>query len=332
MRAAGATTASCNAIPGEPVEEVCDLGLQDENCNGLVNEGCDCIPGLSPDRPCGSNEGECRSGWHRCESGHYGSICEQEVKPTTEICDSRDNDCNGVVDDVLGGCVVEDPCRPVPLPATTTRTYQEGAPPPTCRIDEQGRLFMQYSGLGQGAYNACVFARGLDLEPFNLEHGGQGVLEVLLCFEEETLGGLNLWYVDRVPGDASKIEYRKYLSLVPENESVSPGCVRRVFTPDMACFPGPWDGLPAACATNCKAPGMDCHPEFTRSELHLVAEYGTGVRKGAVTVESVTYYPKACLCGTDSDCRSGRYCRRYAPDSLCDPANGCSGFCSRTDL
>jgi hypothetical protein len=329
----GAATVSCDAVPGLPApEELCDLGFQDEDCDGLVNEDCDCIPGLSPDRPCGENKGECRPGWQRCVGGRYGSTCEQAAGPEAEICDSKDNDCNGMVDDVPGGCDSEDPCRPVPLPATATQTYQEGAPPPTCWIDDRGRMFMRYAGLGQGAYNACVFARGLNLEPFNSEHGGSGVLEVSLCFEEETMGGLNLWYVDHVPGDASKVEYRKYFNLVPENGLVLPGCVRRIFTPAMACFPGPWDGLPQACATNCKPPGMDCRPEFFRSELHLVAEYGGGTRKGAVTVQSVTYYPQQCLCREDADCRPGRYCRRHAADTVCSPDNGCSGVCARTEL
>ncbi len=72
-------------------EEICDG--KDNNCNGVVDES---DPQLN--QPCGtSDEGECQYGTYICFNGQL--FCQGEIGPTTEICDGRDNDCNGIVDD-----------------------------------------------------------------------------------------------------------------------------------------------------------------------------------------------------------------------------------------
>jgi hypothetical protein len=85
--------------------EICGDGL-DNNCNGMVDEGCACIPGevqpcfLGP--PGRRGVGGCVDGTQRCqgqeEFGEWGQ-CEGGIWPTAERCDSLDNDCNGCVDD-----------------------------------------------------------------------------------------------------------------------------------------------------------------------------------------------------------------------------------------
>jgi len=49
--------------------------------------------------PCGTDTGECISGLKTCTSGVWGS-CVGAVGPVSEICDNKDNDCNGLVDDM----------------------------------------------------------------------------------------------------------------------------------------------------------------------------------------------------------------------------------------
>ncbi|MCA9526470.1 MAG: hypothetical protein KC549_09280 [Myxococcales bacterium] len=76
----------------------------DNDCDGTVDEGCVCESGQ--DRDCGTDVGECRMGRQFCRDGRFGA-CSGGVEPTEEACDGRDNDCDEVVDEAIGG----EPCR-----------------------------------------------------------------------------------------------------------------------------------------------------------------------------------------------------------------------------
>ena len=65
----------------------------DDDCNGIIDDGVEKEEGAS----CGtSNVGECKLGLTKCVTGSIQ--CEGEVKPTPEICDGKDNDCDGEPD------------------------------------------------------------------------------------------------------------------------------------------------------------------------------------------------------------------------------------------
>jgi hypothetical protein len=56
--------------------------------------------------PATKDVGVCRSGRNLCIEGAYSSACTSQVFPTAESCNSKDDDCNGLVDDgtSLPGC------------------------------------------------------------------------------------------------------------------------------------------------------------------------------------------------------------------------------------
>ena len=74
--------------------EMCD-GI-DNNCDGQTDEGCNCTDNST--RPCGSSTGECLLGEEICVNGQWGN-CSGAVGPTPEICDGKDNNCDGRIDD-----------------------------------------------------------------------------------------------------------------------------------------------------------------------------------------------------------------------------------------
>ncbi|MBX3125311.1 MAG: hypothetical protein KF718_01270 [Polyangiaceae bacterium] len=84
-----------------PATEVCDD--KDNNCNGIVDEGCACQTGES--RPCYSgpsgtaNEGKCKDGTQSCLNGTWASACVGEIVPESETCNGVDDDCDGQVDE-----------------------------------------------------------------------------------------------------------------------------------------------------------------------------------------------------------------------------------------
>ncbi|MCD6498938.1 MAG: DUF4114 domain-containing protein [Deltaproteobacteria bacterium] len=72
-----------------PQPEVCDGN--DNDCNGVVDDNP-----VDEGGPCGENKGECRPGIYQCIGGQL--VCQGAIGPQPEVCDGRDNDCDGVVD------------------------------------------------------------------------------------------------------------------------------------------------------------------------------------------------------------------------------------------
>ncbi|NIR36444.1 MAG: hypothetical protein GWN73_11275, partial [Actinobacteria bacterium] len=142
---------------GEPMREcadseTCDNGL-DDDCDGVVEEGCTCTPGETAvcfsGNPAGRNVGQCGDGTMLCEGsfefGEWGP-CEGESLEQPEMCDvaGLDEDCDGAANEDCE-CVEGDP----PLPCGTdegecvagvqncvlgSRTACEGATGPTAEL------------------------------------------------------------------------------------------------------------------------------------------------------------------------------------------------------
>ena len=85
-----------------PVQESCDT--LDNDCDGDTDEGS---PGAG--LICGSNQGECTAGVTICEDGAI--VCDGDIGGSAEVCDGRDNDCDGDFDEEVataGNCGPDD--------------------------------------------------------------------------------------------------------------------------------------------------------------------------------------------------------------------------------
>ncbi len=79
-----------------PQTETCNG--KDDNCDGKVDEiaGCECTNGQT--QRCGSNEGICQQGTMTCTNFKWGD-CQGEIKPQAEVCNGKDDNCDGRVDE-----------------------------------------------------------------------------------------------------------------------------------------------------------------------------------------------------------------------------------------
>ena len=101
------------SAPPAPIEECkpgdvkpcgpCEVGIQTCNEEHLWQSACDYTP-EQLERSCYTgraetkNLGECHAGTQSCRTGSWGS-CEGEVTPQAEICDNKDNNCDGQIDE-----------------------------------------------------------------------------------------------------------------------------------------------------------------------------------------------------------------------------------------
>lgn len=79
--------------------DACDAAGRDQDCNGIVNDGCACSGTATRDCYTGDasteDVGLCRGGSQACSGGVYGA-CTGEVTPGAETCgNSVDEDCDG---------------------------------------------------------------------------------------------------------------------------------------------------------------------------------------------------------------------------------------------
>ena len=72
----------------------------DDDCDGQVDNVAASSDALT--RACGIDLGECRAGIESCQAGDW--LACTGAMSTVEVCDGRDNDCNGLTDELTRDC------------------------------------------------------------------------------------------------------------------------------------------------------------------------------------------------------------------------------------
>ncbi len=95
--APGTPFSFCSSSLSQKTIEQCSFTCSNGQCIGQENE---CVPGQT--RSCGfSNVGECKLGTQTCGANGFYGACVGAVNPTGEVCDNKDNNCNGQSDEGL---------------------------------------------------------------------------------------------------------------------------------------------------------------------------------------------------------------------------------------
>ncbi|TNE51314.1 MAG: hypothetical protein EP343_04270 [Deltaproteobacteria bacterium] len=177
-----------------------------------------CTPGQTQvcfgGTPSQINVGTCKAGTQTCDNNKRWGPCLNEVPPSLEVCDGRDNDCNGAVDDNIQ--FTSPTCQPNPLPQgaycqTVATQCNNGLL--KCESQKVSTLIKTSPGLSEGWLAPCTQAlferpEALAFDPsgnlYFTEFGNHAIRKINLQTGQVTriAGGLGAGHVDGPPNQA----------------------------------------------------------------------------------------------------------------------------------
>lgn len=99
--------------------EICGNNV-DEDCSTVADDAPECVNQCEPGavQDCGETKGECgkQLGTSTCDSKGAWGACAGDTKPTAEVCDGADNDCDDATDEDFGvgeSCTAKGACGKV---------------------------------------------------------------------------------------------------------------------------------------------------------------------------------------------------------------------------
>lgn len=293
-----------------------DINNDPENCGGcghrcqFHNAQAFCSMGKCQLGPCLPGFGN--------PAGASANGCECVItNGGVEVCDGMDNNCDGLIDFTLVNGIPNATCRC----EQQVLTVASGTPQcgqltscavPQCPIDsagqEMGLIYSTAACADPYPWAQCRFD-SVNMNVFDADHGGTGILEILLCIgglqSGQKMNSIGIYY-GSYPG-------RKRLSFFTQQEldqGVPVGCYTRHFRPsNVDCPPEP--GLPSACLSGCTggrwgaSNHVECIQNYDGVPIWVTAEGCQGTPVDA-TVRNVTLRllsGSSCECGGDSDCR-----------------------------
>ncbi len=121
--------------PSKPRQEQCN-GM-DDDCDGFIDNAPNFAQNNTLNQACVPPPGHCQAGIQYCIQGKFTACIAP--KPTAEICDGKDNDCNGIIDDPWQSQLKDEQSRSCQTPCGEGR-YQ-------CKSDGSG-----VACVGQGEF------------------------------------------------------------------------------------------------------------------------------------------------------------------------------------